>query len=155
MSNADVRIVKLEPMRVAAALGFGASPEPQAWEKLQAWMQRQGITDLKAHRFFGFNNPNPSPGSPNYGYEQWITVGLDAQGDEEVTVKDVPGGLYAVMRCQGVPNPQVWGELVMWRDGSAYRAANHQWLEECLTPEMPASENRWLFDLYLPVADEK
>lgn len=153
MSNADVRIVKLEPMRVAAALGFGTNPEPQAWQKLLAWMKGQGIDNLKAHRFFGFNNPNPSPGSPNYGYEQWITVGPDAAGDENATVKEVPGGLYAVMRCQGVPNPQAWGELVMWRDGSAYRPANHQWLEECLTPEMPADESLWVFDLYLPVVE--
>ena len=55
MSNPEVRIVKLESLHVAASLGFGASPEPQAWQKLQAWMQRHGITDLKSHRFFGFN----------------------------------------------------------------------------------------------------
>jgi DNA gyrase inhibitor GyrI len=152
MSNPEVRIVKLENLRVAASLGFGTGPEPQAWQKLQAWMQRNGITDLKAHRFFGFNNPDPNPGSPNYGYEQWITVGADAQGDDDATVKDFPGGLYAVMRCQGIPNPQIWGELVKWRDSSPYRPANHQWLEECLTPEMPADESQWVFDLYLPIA---
>jgi len=153
MSNANVRIVRLEPQRVAAALGFGAGPEHQGWEKLFAWIQRQGITDLKAHRFFGFNNPNPSPGSPNYGYEQWMTVGPEAKGDGDVTIKTVPGGLYAVMHCQGIPNHQIWGVLMKWRDQSTYRAAHHQWLEECLTPDRPSDEAKWEFDLYWPVAE--
>lgn len=153
MSKNNIRIVKLESMWVASALGFGKEPEPQGWEKLQKWMKAQNINELKAHRFFGFNNPNPSPGSPNYGYEQWITVNAEMQGSDEVTIKEVPGGLYAVMRCEGIPNPSIWGELARWRDGSSYRPANHQWLEECLTPGLSPEEGEWVFDLYLPIAE--
>ena len=36
MSELEVRIVYLEPMRVATFHGFGASPELLAWEKLSA-----------------------------------------------------------------------------------------------------------------------
>jgi hypothetical protein len=80
MSELNVRIVKLEPMRVASVQGFGAGPEHQAWAKLQAWAERKGyIADLKSHRFFGSNNPEPSSGSPNYGYEQWMTVTLEVE----------------------------------------------------------------------------
>ena len=32
MSDLEVRIVKLEPMRVVSFLGFGESPEELAWE---------------------------------------------------------------------------------------------------------------------------
>lgn len=153
MNTPEVRIIKLEPMHVAAALGFGPNPEQLGAEKLHTWMKRQDITDLSAHRFFGFNNPNPSPGSPNYGYEHWITVEPDAQGDDDITIKDVAGGLYAVMRWQGIPNPDKWGELVKWRDSSPYHSANHQWLEENLTPDEPADESDWVFDLYLPIRE--
>ncbi|NIW49114.1 MAG: MerR family transcriptional regulator, partial [Gammaproteobacteria bacterium] len=69
MSELPVRIVKLEPMTIASTYGFGEQPEIEAWEKLLSWAREIGLS-LKDHRFFGFNNPNPSPGSPNYGYEQ-------------------------------------------------------------------------------------
>ena len=152
MSETNVRIVKLEPLRVAASLGFGAGPEPIAWQKLFDWIKRQGITDLKAHRFFGFNNPDPSPGSPNYGYEQWITVGPEVEPAGDVKIKDFSGGLYAVMHCKGIPNPGIWGQLVAWREHSAYRCAEHQWLEECLTPGAE-DEAQYEFELYLPTTE--
>lgn len=150
MSKIQARIVRLEPMRVASAHGFGKEPEGEAWDILLAWAKPKGLLDdLKARRFFGFNNPDPSPGSPNYGYEQWITVGPDVEPEGEVKVRDFPGGLYAVTRCEGVPNPGLWQQLVAWCEDSQYKLAPHQWLEECLTP----LTTEWVFDLYLPIAE--
>ena len=64
MSELDVRIVKLEPMRVASAHALGESPEHDAIEKLIAWAKPKGLLeDPEKHRVFGFNNPDPSPGS--------------------------------------------------------------------------------------------
>jgi DNA gyrase inhibitor GyrI len=151
MNDLNVRIVRLEALRVAAAHGFGANPEDQAWQKLLTWAKSKGLDDLKAHRFLGFNNPNPSAGSPNYGYEQWMTVKPDVTAEGEVTIKDFPGGLYAVLRCPGIPNPDIWRKLVLWRESSAYKGAQHQWLEECLNPG--AAFEQWEFDLYLPIAE--
>jgi DNA gyrase inhibitor GyrI len=147
----QVRVVRLEPLRVAAGYGFGASPEEQAWQKLLDWARGKGLLDrVTAHRFFGFNNPSPSPGSPNYGYEQWMTVGPDIQPEGEIKVKEFPGGLYAVMRCEGIPNPDIWQQLVLWREHSQYEPAHHQWLEECLNPLDPP--DKFVFDLYMPIA---
>lgn len=148
----DVRIVRLEPMRVAAALGFGAEPENLAWDALTRWAASEGLR-LSEHRLFGFNNPSPTPGSPNYGYEQWLVLRGRAGSSDEVKFKDFPGGLYAVLRCQGIPNPTLWRELVRWRESSPYRAAHHQWLEECLTPDVLGDPGRVEFDLYLPIAE--
>ena len=70
MEPIEVHIVQLAPMRVASAHGFGASPETLAWDKLTTWAKERGLwQDAAPRRFFGFNNPDPSPGSPNYGYE--------------------------------------------------------------------------------------
>ena len=122
MSDIEVRIIELEAMRVASAYGFGEQPEYEAWEKILDWTEKQGIEDLSEHRFFGFNNPNPSPGSPNYGYEQWITVGEDAIEEEEIEFKEFPGGLYAVLRSEGLQNiTENWKKLVVWREESRYR----------------------------------
>jgi DNA gyrase inhibitor GyrI len=159
VNNLDVRIVKLDPMRVAAAHGFGAGPEPIAWDKLKAYMQYTHLMeDGQTHRFFGFNNPEPSPGSPNYGYEQWVTVGPDAQPEGEIQVKEFEGGLYAVTKTNLAEIGQTWQALFAWRERSPYHFGSQQWLEEVMTwdpirthDEM-GPENVWI-DLYMPIAE--
>ncbi len=153
----EVRIVKLEPMRVAATHGFGQGPESLAWEKMLAWLEPAGLKPkMAALRFFGFNNPDPTPGSPNYGYEQWVTVGPEVEPSSGVEVKDFPGGLYAVARCQGPQNIfETWKALLVWCENSPYKMVPQQCLEECLSRDLvsgPATawEQVW-FDLYLPV----
>lgn len=153
MDEIEVRIIKLDPMRVASAYGFGEQPEYIAWEKLLEWAKSQGFKDLGQHRFFGFNNPSPSPGSPNYGYEQWMTVDQGVEGSEEIEIKEFPGGLYAVTRCEGLQHiTEIWKKLVVWREDSRYREAHHQWLEECFTPEVERLED-YVFDLYAPITE--
>ena len=152
MSELNVKIVKLEPMRMISTYGFGQRPEDQAWDKLRAWLEQKGLMpDLKAHRFFGFNNPSPAPGSPNYGYEQWMTVGPEVVPEGDVRVKSFYGGLYAVTRCNLPVITETWKKLVVWREGSAYRPATHQWLEECLAPFIPLEDME--FDIYLPIME--
>jgi DNA gyrase inhibitor GyrI len=154
MSEMGVRIVRLEPIRVVSVLGFGAGPEGLAWDKMRAWLEASHLLeDGKEHRFFGFNNPSPSAGSPNYGYEVWVSVDETVQPAGEVTVKDFQGGLYAVTRCQGVETIfPTWQQLVRWREESPYQGANHQWLEEHFGAlEVPPEE--LVLDLYLPIAE--
>ncbi|MBN1537630.1 MAG: GyrI-like domain-containing protein [Anaerolineales bacterium] len=133
----DVQFVKLPALKVASALGFGEQPETEAWRKIFAWMEANNLLgDIKARRFFGFNNPNPSPGSPNYGYEQWVTVPQGMQAEGDVKIVDFPGGYYATIECKLLDIGEKWGELVNWQAGSKYRMAPNQCLEECLTPEI-------------------
>ena len=151
MSELEVRIVMLEPMRVASVHGFGPSPERVAWDKLVAWARPRGLLDGR-HRIFGFNNPNPSPGSPNYGYEFWLAVGPDVEPEGDVRVREFAGGRYAVTRCQGVDNiTPTWQRLVAWLAGSAYGHAGHQWLEEHIgAADVPPEQ--LALDLYAPIA---
>ena len=155
MSELDARIVHLEPMWVASAYGFGSSPEIDAWTQLLAWADRRGLGDrLAAHHFFGFNNPDPSPGSPNYGYEQWMTVSLDTEPGNEVEIKEFAGGLYAVAQFKDLNNiGRVWRELVEWCEDSPYQLAHHQCLEELLTPFRGTAPEDYVFNLYLAIAE--
>ena len=157
MSELDVRIVRLEPVRVASFWGFGKSPEGLAWEKLLDWARPRGLLgDPEQHRLFGFNNPDPSAGSPNYGYEVWIVVSPDAEPEGEARILGFDGGLYAVTRCV-VPKGQfevigaTWKKLVTWREDSKYKCGTHQWLEESLPMDLPGTE--FVLDLYLPIAE--
>ena len=157
MGKLEVRIVKLEPMRVISLYGFGSSPETQAWDKLVAWAKAKGLwEDGGTRRLFGFNNPDPSHGSPNYGYEVWMTVEENIQPDGEARLICFPGGLYAVTRCdvkdpyQDIP--QTWKKLVAWMEDSQYRHAHHQWLEEHLS-QVGGVSTGFVLDLYLPIAE--
>lgn len=156
MIGSKVRIVRLEAMRVAAAHGFGQNPEELAWSKILAFAKRNDLLDTPTGpRFFGFNNPGPSPGSPNYGYEQWITVGPEAEGDDDVTIKEIPSRLYAVARCGGLESiGEDWKRLVIWFEESPYKKPAHYYegLEELLVPPDSAYED-FVFDLYLPIAE--
>lgn len=137
MKPDSVQIVILEEMRVASAWGFGTQPEDQAWRKMEAWAKPQGLLeDAAERRMFGFNNPNPSPGSPNYGYEFCLTVGPDVQPAEEMRIKTLSGGKYAVMPFEfpeqdpGAAIGQAWKTLDGWVADNGYRHGPHQWLEE-------------------------
>lgn len=157
MDALEVRIVELAPMRVASFLGFGESPEVEAWEKLFAWAKPRGLLDdSEQHRLFGFNNPDPSAGSPNYGYETWIVLDPGAEPESAERVLSFDGGLYAVTRCE-VPKGRfevigaTWKKLVTWREDSKYKGGTHQWLEENLWTDLPDTE--FVLDLYLPIAE--
>ena len=151
MSEIEVRIVHLEPMRVASAYDFGEQPETIAWEKVLDWAAGEGIEDLSQHRFFGFNNPNPSPGSPNYGYEIWMKVAGETTGSEEIEIKEVEGGLYAVTRLTDLNQiGRVWKDLVRWREESEFKPGRHQWLEHLRNIE-ETDLDKLVFDLYLPI----
>jgi len=155
MSELEVRIVKLEPLRVASVHAYGASPEGKAWDKLVAWAKPKGLLDRPGEqRIFGFNNPDPAPGSPNYGYEFWIVVGPEVQPEGEVKIKEFAGGLYAVARCQvradaGQVIGETWQRLMRWCENSQYRLAHHQWLEE--HQETTGMPNEFALDLHLPI----
>lgn len=156
MGELVVRIVKLEPIRVASVYGFGDSPERLAWEKLVAWAGPKGLLGGdESPGIFGFNNPNPSPGSPNYGYEFWIEVDSDMEPEGDVRIQDFRGGLYAVTRCKGVETiTATWKQLVAWLVDSKYKHAGHQWLEKHIGPaDVPVSEAELVLDLYAPIAE--
>ncbi len=130
----DIKIVRLAPMRVACVNGFGTEPENQAFNKMREYVKGKGLDrDGKEHRFFGYNNPDPTAASPNYGYDVWVTVDDSIQSEGEVRVFDFPGGLYAVLRFNPASPEEIyphWQKFVVWREKSRYRFGNHQWLEE-------------------------
>lgn len=158
MENQDVRIIRLPAMRVASFYAFSASPEAQAWEKMVPWAKAHSCwQEPPATRIFGFNNPDPSAGSPNYGYEFWLTIGSQITADKGLTIKEFPGGLYGVLRCEVSDNPsesipESWKTLVRWLESSHYKHASHQWLEEQLT-RIESVDKGFVLDLYLPISE--
>lgn len=135
MQPEKVEIVVLPPLRVATAWGFGPGPEEIAWAKLEAWARPLGLLDAPGARVFGFNNPNPSAGSPNYGYEFLVTVDEDVMPGPEIRIGELQGGRYAVMPARvetdpGTDIPAAWRRLDKWVAQHGHRMGHQQWLEE-------------------------
>ena len=151
MTELQVEVVRLEAMRVMCFNGFGESPERLALEKLLAWARANN----QHGRVFGYNNPGPAMGSPNYGYDLWIQVdeSVLAQGDARLV--NFPGGLYAVARIHVTDPehhiPEAWHALVKWMEANDYRHGAHQWLEEHIDAENALGGENFMLDLYLPL----
>jgi AraC family transcriptional regulator len=158
MENQDIRIISLPHMRVVSFYAFSSSPETQSKEKAVAWTKAHRCgQEAPDTRIFGFNNPSPSVGSPNYGYEFWLSVSPEVQLDDDTTVKEFSGGMYGVLRCDVSGNPRdiipaSWNELVKWRESSHYKLGNHQCLEEHLTG-IDSNDQKFILDLYLPITE--
>ena len=137
MAVETVREIEIPDMTVVRAYGFGDSPELSASDLMRRFLTTVGwgAGELSGRRHFGFNNPDPSEGSPNYGYEMWLTVDDDFRlpdvSPEGISVKRHEGGLFAGLQIRGIPDPTKWHEVVLWLNGSRYRYdQSRQWLEE-------------------------
>jgi len=155
MSELEVRIERLEPMRVAKVRVVSETPERDAWSKLREWAEPLGLLkDIKGNPVFGFNNPGPGPGLREYGYEFWIRIDPDIEPEGDIQVGDFPGGLYAVTKCSLLGDPNIletWKLLWEWVLKSKYEHRRTHELEKPLNPLSP--EEDLVLDLYLPLEE--
>lgn len=151
-----VRQVDLPAMTVASAHGFGKEPEYEAAVLLTAFAAKIGVKlGTEGHEGYGFNNPNPSPGSDNYGYELWMRVAPGTQAIPPIEIKEVPARSYVVTACHGLSNiGETWKQLAAWYENSPYAqlppCGLPCWLESLQTPDESDPE-KWILDLYLAI----
>ncbi|MGF7048110.1 DNA-binding transcriptional MerR regulator/DNA gyrase inhibitor GyrI [Paenibacillus sp. DS2015] len=96
----NVRIIYLPPATVASIHFHCDEPEAHANEVMNKFVREYNLCEIKQDlRHYGFNNPNPSSdtpaGSPDHGYEVWVTIPEDVVVPEPLTKKYFAGGLYA------------------------------------------------------------
>jgi DNA gyrase inhibitor GyrI len=155
MPDLEVNIVRLEPMTVASSRAFGSSPESKAWDQLRAWAEPRGLLeDLEAHPVFGFNNPNPTPDTEEYGYEFWISIDLGEEPSGNIEIKDFAGGWYAVTFCRLTGDPNIlesWKLLWAWVQNSEYKWLEAHGLEKLVDPMAPEDELE--LELFLPIEE--
>jgi len=143
--------VMVASQRAARFHALSASPELEAWARMQEWAESNGL--WQAGKLFapdaefvvyGFNNPNPSVGSPNYGYE-FLVCGKDIPDAPDMTT--LGGGRYLAASFEGAdPSglPDAWQALAAVAETAGYRAGAHQWLERHHPPEIR-------IEMYLPI----
>lgn len=99
-----LEITRLEPCKVASFhVKDSLTPEADVFKLFRNWAEANGL--LERHRFLpvlGFNNPWGPEGKPR-GYEIWSFLeGLGEVDLSDVTVKNFPGGLFAVTTIPGI-----------------------------------------------------
>ncbi len=161
----EVRILTLEPLRVASFRRAGLEPEHDAFEAAFDWLEKQGLARSGAlapasrasgTRLFGFDvevTPEQVQAGQR-GYEVWASLPETLQPTSEVPVRSFGGGLYAVMKVSDPFSdpfaviPTGWQRLAQWAEaGQEYAIATcGQWLEE----HIETAEGTYL-DLYLPI----
>ena len=83
-------------------------------------------------RMFGFNNPEPQPGSDYHGYEDWITIPDDMEVASPIVKKHYDGGLYAAYTIN-FPDFYEWNFLKEWvKNSEKYQEDHRDYLEEHL-----------------------
>lgn len=151
--NLEIHIERLPPLRVARFHAMGETPETKAWNTLKAWAEPLGLLkNPQKNLVFGFNNPNPSPGQKDYGYEFWIAVGSDIQSTGDVEFKDFPGGTYAAAKNVKLADVgQAYPALWSWLEDSPHKWRKSNELEKIQNPGAP--EEEMLLDLYIPIEE--
>ena len=156
MTDLTVEMRDLDEMVVVSGSGFGVEPEPLAWNLIFEFAALHGLeVGSGEHRFFGFNNPGPSPGNPDYGYEQWMTIDPGVGVEAPLTRKEIPRSRYVATRFVGLQNiTDTWREFLKWFDdrGLERSAGDEPCLEELRNPAANSPE-LWEFDLYLPISE--
>jgi DNA gyrase inhibitor GyrI len=151
MKEIPVRMITLEPMTLICFNGYGTEPENLALNQLKQWAAEND----QSGRIFGYNNPDPAEGSPNYGYDACMLVPADTQAVEGARIRHLDEGLYVVLNCPvkepWVDIPGAWQSLVQWADSNDFTLGSHQWFEEHLPAEEADSTVLFTLDLYMPI----
>ncbi|MFB0543934.1 MAG: GyrI-like domain-containing protein [Candidatus Bathyarchaeia archaeon] len=157
----EVRIERLEAMRAAYVHVLSETPEIDAGKKIMEWAKPKGlIEEGSGARLFGrntFPTDNPEP----HGYEFFLTVGPDVEPEGDIEIREIPSGLYAVLRFKNLDNiRKAWELLWRWIKESEYeeigwKKGEHGWIngfEEHLNP-LEESTKEWVFDLWVQLKE--
>ena len=158
MSNLEVRIVNLPPMRVACVNGFGEGPEGMAFEKMKAWAEKlttcpadriaySVITILILRRVHRITVT--MCGSPWMNRCRWMGMRVSLNSRVGCTP-------WYAHRSKDPEDdiPGTWQRLVKWMESSKYRHGRHQWLEEHIGPlDEMGGEQPFTLDLHLPISE--
>ena len=134
-------------MRVASYPMISREPETKGRNFILNWLallrlERQKLAaeeQIEPVRHFGFDIDvtQAQKDAGLRGYEVWVNAPEWVQPSGGVTIKQFPGGLYAMVVLENPFNdpyreiPFVWKALHEWVISSdSYRGASHQWLEE-------------------------
>ena len=146
-----VRLVTIPSLCAVVSHGHGRHPEMAAHERLMAWARLHGLPgDPATCLRLGRNNPRPTPGQADYGYDSMLAAVGDLPEPEGLARATVPGGTWAVVRCTLANIGERWEHLYRWVREHRHEPAGHG-LEELLTEPDESRPAATVLDLWLPI----
>lgn len=164
--NEKIKVERIKSMRAVYFHAFSETPEEDAWKKAETWGKKKGLLKKGSNiRIFGRNAyPTEKPEPHGYGY--FITIPQGIEIEKDISIRIIPGGLYAVSRCEGLEVlGEAWARLWKWVNESKYKYIGETrgeygfelGFEEHLNwyPFMvEKSENNLIFDLMLQLSED-
>lgn len=162
----NIRLKRIKSMRAAYFHAFSETPEDDAWKKTETWAKEKGLLNKDSKtRIFGRNiYPTEKPEPHGYGY--FIIITPDITIEKGISRRIIPGGLYAVVRCEGFEEMgEIWASLWKWVNESEHEYIGETkgeygfelGFEELLNwyPVMvKKSEKKFLFDIMLQLREK-
>ncbi len=154
-STMDVRIERLEPMRVAFVRHIGPyNQASEAWEKLCTRLGSEGLLGGDV-RFVGVCYDDPEVTTPeNVRYDACVTVDEDFEGQADLGVQTIGGGEYAVVTHFGPYEGlgRTYAELYgRWMPQHGRQPRSEPCLEFYLNDPEGADPEDLLTDIYAPL----
>lgn len=157
-----VRLERLKAMRAAYTHAFSDTPEEDAGKRIREWAKSKGLMEKGiGARLFG-RNTYPTDKPEPHGYEFYLTVDRDIEPEGDIRMKDIPGGLYAVLRFKNLDKiGEAWKKLWKWLEESEYehvgwKKGEHGWVdgfEEHLNWREEKPQSEWIFDLWVQLKE--
>ena len=162
----EIKVVELNPMKVASFQYVGENPELNAIKSMFRWAQKKEFFSKDARfYFFGFNNPIPSEDNSESGYEVWLPLDVNFEGDDEIKIKEFKGALFATTEMSFIDflSNQGWNVFhsaaKLWMKENMYeRDITVQWLEKHIVQKRDIDNfiqkndlSKWTICLYLPI----
>ncbi len=152
----DVRIERMEPMRVAFVRHVGPYPEVgTAWERLCTQLGKDGLLG-PGTKFIGICYDDPEVTPPDkVRYDACVTVESDFEAQDDVGVQTVGGGEYAVTTHVGPYDTlgQTYAMLLgQWLPRSGRELRSEPSLEFYLNAPESTDPEDLITDIYAPLA---
>src|SRR6056297_10803 len=156
LTNANIRIIRLKPTKIAAYRAKSESPEADSLKPLLEWANKEGIMDLPTTRLFGFDTAVDKKEYPVYGYESWISIPDDCKVPNPLEEKHLPGGLYAVTNTTygNFDVQKRWQMFAKWFEESEFEYGGQQCLEEVLLIETLDNPSKLQLDLLIHIKEK-
>jgi DNA gyrase inhibitor GyrI len=157
------KLQRLNTLTAAYVHANGLTPEENAFKKIMQHAAAAGLTQSKTSRLFG-RNTYPTQAPEPHGYEYYLTSQKkDAKATEEVQIKEIPTGLYAVLENQKLASLyEGWKQLFTWVKANGYEAVevnrgDYGWFnsafEELANWQENKAPNEWIFNLWVQLKE--
>ena len=114
LNQPAVRIEQLPTSKAAYIHSSGANPEEESLTKIIVWAKTKKITPESGVHLFG-RNTYPTDKPEPHGYEYYLTLSGHFVPEEDIKMKTLQGGLFAVLRFKNLFIIQdAWLNLMKW-----------------------------------------